>query len=628
MNNTIECHSERAAAKEESIRIKLFFLKLDIFIISIKPYNVMNVIIVSLIFNLWVSVTLAPDSHALKINFRTTERIEALEIGFIYRGTEYKVARVNNSKTESVWQDSFIWFSTSKWEEGDLKLAVSGKNNKQEIIIREQDISINDFGVLKSKDECDNIIPKTESKNYGDQYAWRMFGYDPQQTVYYPFSLNPPLEFKWRSNWPYWNHGWVTDITGCATYGKLFIGDGSNHLRAVDIETGQTIWSRITTANAMTSALCYGESLLFVGSLVGFTPDIDTTLYALDPMTGQVKWGKSLQTVQESPIIADTILIVPSYGFSKIFAFNLSGSSLWLHKAGFYSPVYWQGKIYHSDSMWGRILNSNNVFTGESLWSLIAPNVVERATVASNKVFFFATDTLFAIDVVTGNPILKISGFYNWLGPKVSAYDDKLFLSYGEYGTADTILTHVQSFSSVTGSLIWEKFVRPRKINGGWSANPLVTENNDIWVMNTDKIYIFNHNTGTTIGIETLPLSNTEEPALFSLIGYKNYIIGAHRDFMFAYKVDTAPISADTFQFYTFFDFINLNFSIFLENDDNVSLELYNLAGRFVADVFNGHLNKGTHLIPFYYRNLSQGIYFCILKTSNMKKTVKIPLIK
>lgn len=71
--------------------------------------------------------------------------------------------------------------------------------------------------------------------------------------------------------------------------GMIFIQEapwGWNKIQAWDVEIGEVIWERYLTANAMTSALSLGDLILFVGTLIGFTPWQDTTFYVFDPFTG------------------------------------------------------------------------------------------------------------------------------------------------------------------------------------------------------------------------------------------------------------------------------------------------------------------------------------------------------
>ena len=53
-------------------------------------------------------------------------------------------------------------------------------------------------------------------------------------------------------------------------------------------------------------------------------------------------------------------------------------------------------------------------------------------------------------------------------------------------------------------------------------------------------------------------------------------------------------------------------------NSGNTSIELYNLNGQKVSDLYKGTTKKGTDVsIPFSTVNLNKGLYFAIIKNGN-----------
>jgi outer membrane protein assembly factor BamB len=593
----------------------------------------MNFIFITLVFNLWVKAVLAPDSQAVMINWSVDKGTEEIVLAFIHKGNEYIVFRKPNQYPGKEWRDDFIWYSKSKWHGGDLKLTAVNKNKTDEFFISEKDIAIKDFGVRRDK-EVYYINPSlVKTFENEDRYAWRMVGYDPQNTGYYPFPLYSPLRFKWRSPWS----GWDNMISGCAAHQMLFVGDGGNHTVVFDLETGDTIWCRMTTSNTMTCALSTGDSVLFVGSLIGFNPDTDTSFYALNPYTGDVKWGKALTTVEFSPIVIDSFVYVGSLGLPTIiFAFNLNGDLLWSHMAGrwFHSPTYWEGKVYHTAGELNDSLRARNFINGELLWEFKAPSDINYLTICNEKVFFFSYDTLFAIDANNGIFIQKKAWLRLW---GLHAFNDKLLFSHGEYGVGDTIFTRAYSMSAQSCSIIWDKILRPRGIDKGRTSFPITTNNVNVWITNLDFIYLLNADSGYLVNQTDLPSTNTWEPSFFLPIAYRNYFIGGHREFFYVYEGDTAPAIAENnahpeitqpIRFYSYSDFRNIFFHFFLPYDDIISIKLFNIRGGLCGNIYNGSFLKGEHIIRFNPGYLSSGIYFAILKTSNLKKIIKIPFVR
>jgi hypothetical protein len=70
----------------------------------------------------------------------------------------------------------------------------------------------------------------------------------------------------------------------------------------------------------------------------------------------------------------------------------------------------------------------------------------------------------------------------------------------------------------------------------------------------------------------------------------------------------------------------NINFSI--PKDGNVSLKFYNSMGQEVATYVDGFLKAGVYNADFDGSNLSSGIYFYTLKSSDFVETKKMMLVK
>ncbi len=402
---------------------------------------------------------------------------------------------------------------------GGTQIAQKCRRRRREegrVLIPEKEILIRDFGVRREEEEYYINPSLLKEEKEGDPYAWRMYGYDPQNTGYYPFPLYPPLRFKWLYNW---SNFWATMYSGCAAHGILFVPDGSNYVRAFDLETGQTIWRRITTSNTMTCALCVGDSILFVGSLIGFAPERDTTFYALNPQNGQLKWGKVLKTVQNSPIVVDSFVYVLSLGLNKIYCFEINGESIWSFSSGgllydAWNSVWWQNKVYHSGGEFNDSLYAHNAVTGEIFWRFKAPSDICYLTICDGKVFFFPwVDTLFAINAQNGLLLLKIPAAQNWM---VRAFNKKILNTRGEYGAGDTIFTNAYCLSAESVGLIWHKVLRPRRANGGSCPSAITTKNGVVWIANLDFLYLLNKDSGSVIERVWLPQTNTWEPSGFS----------------------------------------------------------------------------------------------------------------
>jgi len=67
--------------------------------------------------------------------------------------------------------------------------------------------------------------------------------------------------------------------------------------------------------------------------------------------------------------------------------------------------------------------------------------------------------------------------------------------------------------------------------------------------------------------------------------------------------------------------------SFYLETEQDVSAEIFDLAGNKIEAVFVGNLNKGMNNLE-WNSNCSAGFYFLVLKTENSTSTAKVSVIK
>jgi predicted acyl esterase len=69
-----------------------------------------------------------------------------------------------------------------------------------------------------------------------------------------------------------------------------------------------------------------------------------------------------------------------------------------------------------------------------------------------------------------------------------------------------------------------------------------------------------------------------------------------------------------------------INYSI--PSAGNISLKIYDIAGREVASLVNGYMESGIHSINFNAQNLSSGIYFYKLSAPGFTEVKKMVLVK
>jgi hypothetical protein len=90
----------------------------------------------------------------------------------------------------------------------------------------------------------------------------------------------------------------------------------------------------------------------------------------------------------------------------------------------------------------------------------------------------------------------------------------------------------------------------------------------------------------------------------------------------------TNPIKISLFQNYPnpFNPSTTISFSLPVTN--RVSLKIYDIRGKQIAELLDGRLNAGTHTIQWQAKNLPSGIYYYILKSGSYSETRRMILLK
>ncbi len=119
--------------------------------------------------------------------------------------------------------------------------------------------------------------------------------------------------------------------------GTIYIGSNTNHLTAIDPETGQEIWHYITDDDIWSSPAVGPDGTIYIGSM-------DGQLYAFKP-NGDLKWSfYAGDDIFSSPAIGpDGRIIYIGSTNGTMYAVNASGTLKWEYPAG--------GKIISSPSI-------------------------------------------------------------------------------------------------------------------------------------------------------------------------------------------------------------------------------------------------------------------------------------
>jgi outer membrane protein assembly factor BamB len=195
----------------------------------------------------------------------------------------------------------------------------------------------------------------------------------------------------------------------------LYTGSGNGVLYAVDVQTGEKIWSTDGFSQLENSGAVAGDTLVVGG--------YDGRARALDRHTGEVLWSfDTVYPVQASPLIVDDHVYVATD--HALYALELlTGKLQWQAPTGnegayMGAPAYEDGIIYTTG---GKSLLAVDGTSGKELWRIEHNDMFTAPAVANGLIYVGNFDGYFyAFDQKNGAEKWKFqSGGIFWAGPAV-----------------------------------------------------------------------------------------------------------------------------------------------------------------------------------------------------------------
>ena len=596
------------------------------------------------------NATLDKSGHILEVEYQIngiskSQGITYVEILFHHKGKTYYVARHNYPWPVSSIVDTFPWFSKDKWEGGDLEVIFHRMDGtKVSRYIPENQIERKSLGIPYDGGPM-RVYGSAVQEGMGpDEYAWRHAGYDDESTFYYPFPLYPPLEFRWERRWGY-GGTWASENSGAIANGVFYVAKevAWNRIAAHDIQTGEVLWDRVATSNVWTASLAEGDTILFFGCSIGFTPWQDTTFYAMDLRTHEILWALvGYGTVEYSPLTMDSLVYVATLQ-DTTSAYTVTGRLLWKDPLTQFHPVYAEGRVvgfsrttmFPGDTL--NRLNCRDAYGGDSLWAYSQEDLMGFPTLYEGRVYIsFFMDKLFCFDLLTGDTVW----WRTWSSPSgpgmpmnpFSHYNELSLFSYGDWLgeegiLTDTIYTHVEVYQSETGELLNHWIFTPSGKMGGVTSYTPITKGGYLWVNSYDYIYVlFQDSVISTIQLPPRYYTGYSGSWHFPIF-WKTYLIHATDHWIFVYQgldttasEDTQPnpplptVRVPSVQRYP------LALSLMLPKSVPVDIDLYNATGQLQSHVLHASLPPGETRFEFPSLLLPSGMYF--LKVSLGAKTI------
>jgi outer membrane protein assembly factor BamB len=433
--------------------------------------------------------------------------------------------------------------------------------------------------------------------------------------------LYPPLQQK--NEIPVKSTGDYISLSYLTFYNDLLalaVGRNPNILEAVNITTGDTLWTFEVpnSVSAMNFVCAQNDSMIFAGGQQGLG------LYALDSETGEQKWFKAIGTLYTKSIVLDDTLAY-ILGDSLYCISIADGSTIWsLNMRVQSSPAVDDQYVYVVGNYKAQVFNK---LTGEFVWGRpVSERTSDGIAVDNNCFYTQSTDTIFAYN--------KDSWDEKWIYK--SQGDTIIFEGQNTIAIADNKLCFTMkgngegklvTLNKETGGFLWAHtftgthMFAPTIANGvvyvipypatalhgynlengtqlfyddafGYLYQPIVA-NHQLFVTTRNGVVVFGN---AQTGVE-----DSEDANLHAFELMQNY---------------PNPFSVLT----------TIKFS--LPKSEFVDLRVYNALGEEIYNLVNEERAAGLNSIDLDGTNLPGGLYFYKISAGSFETTRQMLLIK
>ena len=232
---------------------------------------------------------------------------------------------------------------------------------------------------------------------------------------------------------------------------RLFVGTQNQDVRALNAETGETVWGFELRGDVESDRAVYGTPAISDG--VAYVGGYDGMLYALDLTDGNDIWGER-RVGNGDPIIGGAAvgegLVVVGSSDGVLYAFDAAdGSSKWSFPTGndiWATPAVANDRVFFG-SMDHKVYALD--LEGRLIWEFATGGAVTaQPLVKDGRVYIgsFSND-FFALDAETGSMIWKFPDASNWYWSRAVTNGDTLFV-----GSTDG---NLYALDAATGRLRW-----------------------------------------------------------------------------------------------------------------------------------------------------------------------------
>lgn len=324
---------------------------------------------------------------------------------------------------------------------------------------------------LSSPPDPDDIELPDETWPYeGD--GWPMYGYDPGDTGYNPESWGPKQEIQgvWAvdlveptSRFPGIGEetaGYSSPGSTPAVYdGLVFVGGlGRAGLLAYDAESGGEVW-RFEVGNMVRDAPAAADGRVFFN-------DGDGTAYAVDIASGEGLWSIDDSCLKPKPY-GDLLILGSSEAVRAVTVER--GVEVWSEEVGDgdagKEPVIEGERVFYGEEA----LHALDVRTGEELWSkeFEGTYIMSKSAAAGNLYLVLSDSRILKVDAELGDIVwgAELTNGQDIGNVRTGVSEEYVLVTTGE----------IHAFDRESGDVVWTQSVRGSPVLQ--ANNPAIADN-------------------------------------------------------------------------------------------------------------------------------------------------------
>ncbi len=330
----------------------------------------------------------------------------------------------------------------------------------------------------------EHLGQKSAQKSFLVTTDWPKFGYDLPHSGTNPYEniLSTATVGDLSLRWSYLTPGGIYFSSPAVANGKVYVGDGGNHLYALNADTGVLLW-KYTVGNYVDSSPTVANGIVYFGVYYS-----DHNLYALDANTGALLWSYPTDSRLSSPAVANGIVYVGSTD-NTLYALNATtGALVWQYTISNFveinsSPAVVNGVVYFGSGDGEGNVYALNAATGALIWKhpTTVSGVDSSPAVVNGVVYVSGEDgNFYALDAGTGTQLWE----YETTGQGI--FSSPAVANGVVYFGGNSSIGGVWALNATTGAFLW-KYVTATTVDSSPAvANGVVyigSEDNNVYAL-------------------------------------------------------------------------------------------------------------------------------------------------